>query len=300
MSTSAEAQAWVWRQVMPKGIPATGKFLLAAIAQETHRIDGGPYRADPGIAKLVAMTGLNESSISRLISGLVRGGFLARERGKPNERGHRSRDVYTLPVSVATSMAKPAESKVAKSKVAKRDVGNVQSRILPPMQTPTEPDAAGQSLHGVLREQVLSTSTSSNDGVLLKASATADAHPVRPEIQTLCDRLADRIAANDEDHKRPTVGKRWLDACRLLIDRDGRDPAKIAAVIDWCQGHEFWRANILSMPKLREKYDQLRKQALAEWEREQRQPRDFQAERERQVQDRIRARSVDPLSSARS
>jgi hypothetical protein len=31
--------------------------------------------------------------------------------------------------------------------------------------------------------------------------------------------------------------------------------------IDWCQDDEFWRSNVLSMPKLREKYEQLRLQA---------------------------------------
>jgi hypothetical protein len=33
-------------------------------------------------------------------------------------------------------------------------------------------------------------------------------------------------------------------------------------MIRWCQADEFWRGNILSMPKLREKYDQLRLKAL--------------------------------------
>jgi len=43
-----------------------------------------------------------------------------------------------------------------------------------------------------------------------------------------------------------------------MIDHDGRSEEQIHAAIDWCQTNEFWRSNILSMPKLREKYDQLR------------------------------------------
>lgn len=58
--------------------------------------------------------------------------------------------------------------------------------------------------------------------------------------------------------KRPTVTKRWLAAARLLIDRDGRTPEQVEACIRWCQADEFWRTNILSMPKLREQYDRLR------------------------------------------
>lgn len=46
-----------------------------------------------------------------------------------------------------------------------------------------------------------------------------------------------------------------------MLDKDGRTPEQIRAAIDWCQDHEFWRGVILSMPKLRAKYDQLRLQA---------------------------------------
>uniref|UniRef100_UPI003561EE3F hypothetical protein n=1 Tax=Actinotalea sp. TaxID=1872145 RepID=UPI003561EE3F len=49
-----------------------------------------------------------------------------------------------------------------------------------------------------------------------------------------------------------------LDAARLLLDRDGRTVKQVEAAIDYATTDEFWRANILSMVKLREKYDQLR------------------------------------------
>jgi hypothetical protein len=47
-----------------------------------------------------------------------------------------------------------------------------------------------------------------------------------------------------------------------MLDRDGRTEAQITAAIDWSQDHEFWRSNILSMPKLREQYEKLRLQAV--------------------------------------
>ena len=46
-----------------------------------------------------------------------------------------------------------------------------------------------------------------------------------------------------------------------MLDRDGRTPEQVSAAIDWCQANDFWRSNVLSMPKLREKYDQMRLQA---------------------------------------
>jgi len=42
-----------------------------------------------------------------------------------------------------------------------------------------------------------------------------------------------------------------------MIDRDGRDPEGVKAAIEYATGDDFWRANILSAPKLREKFDQL-------------------------------------------
>lgn len=81
----------------------------------------------------------------------------------------------------------------------------------------------------------------------------------RDDVTRLCDHLADRIEANGSN--RPTIGKGWHDAARLMLDRDGRTEQEVHGAIDWCQQDEFWRSNILSMPKLREKYDQLRLQA---------------------------------------
>lgn len=81
----------------------------------------------------------------------------------------------------------------------------------------------------------------------------------RDDVTRICDHLADRIEANGA--KRPTITAKWHDAARLMLDRDQRTEADIHAAIDWCQADEFWRANVLSMPKLREKYDQLRLQA---------------------------------------
>jgi hypothetical protein len=85
------------------------------------------------------------------------------------------------------------------------------------------------------------------------------AEPARPDVQRLCAHLADRIEANGS--KRPAVTANWRTAARLMLDKDGRTETQITTAIDWCQDHEFWRANILSMPKLREKYEQLRLQA---------------------------------------
>lgn len=92
-----------------------------------------------------------------------------------------------------------------------------------------------------------------------KASEKA-AKPPRPDVDRICEHLADRIAANGS--LRPTITQEWRDSARLLMDKDGRTEEQVHTAIDWCQDHDFWRSNIRSVPTLRKQYDQLRLQAM--------------------------------------
>jgi hypothetical protein len=71
-----------------------------------------------------------------------------------------------------------------------------------------------------------------------------------------CVYLADWIERNGS--KRPTITEAWLSSARLLKEVDGRTHEQVMTCIEWCQRDGFWRANILSMPKLRQQYDRLR------------------------------------------
>jgi hypothetical protein len=51
--------------------------------------------------------------------------------------------------------------------------------------------------------------------------------------------------------------KEWINCARLLRERDGKTEQEIEFRIRFSQNDEFWKTNILSMPKLREKWDQL-------------------------------------------
>lgn len=102
----------------------------------------------------------------------------------------------------------------------------------------------------------------------------------REDVDRLCAHLASRIEGNGAN--RPPVNEKWRDAARLMIDVDKRTEEQVHAAIDWCQDNEFWRANILSMPKLREKYEQLRMQAM----------RDRSSSRQPQESDYDHARSI--------
>lgn len=78
----------------------------------------------------------------------------------------------------------------------------------------------------------------------------------RPDVDGLCRLLADLVEGNGS--KRPTVTVTWQTEARLLLDRDGRSPVEAETVMRWCQDDEFWKGVVLSMPKFRAKYDQLR------------------------------------------
>lgn len=91
------------------------------------------------------------------------------------------------------------------------------------------------------------------------APAPPDDDPPREDVERLCAHLADRVEANG--CKRPAITRKWRDAARLLLDKDGRTEEQIHRAIDWCQDDEFWRGNVMAMPKLREQYDRLRLQA---------------------------------------
>lgn len=51
--------------------------------------------------------------------------------------------------------------------------------------------------------------------------------------------------------------KRWYDPVRLMVEADGRSLGEIWAVWKWVHSDPFWRVNVLSTEKLREKFDEL-------------------------------------------
>ena len=83
---------------------------------------------------------------------------------------------------------------------------------------------------------------------------------LRPDVRQLLDHLDARIEATGE--KKPTRTDRNLTAGRLLLDSDNRPHAEAMRLIEFATQDEFWRSNIRSMSKFREKYPQLRDKAV--------------------------------------
>jgi hypothetical protein len=96
---------------------------------------------------------MNESTVIRNIRLLVTSGCITRERGVPDASGRRSRDKFTLNVTIVAAVATRAPSQPAKRKPA-RTMHEGQTRTMPPTPTGTELDKS-ESQTCMVHEQVL-------------------------------------------------------------------------------------------------------------------------------------------------
>lgn len=94
------------------------------------------------------------------------------------------------------------------------------------------------------------------------AAAGGDVPLPRPDVDAICDHLADVLVKTGSS--KPTVTVAWRKAARLLLDKDGITVEQAQRAIDWAHQDDFWTALILTPMKLREKYETLRRKATAE------------------------------------
>lgn len=235
-----------------------------------------PPRYTPSLTVLARETGHGRSTVKDHLTALEDGGWL--ERSRPDKaaqwNGERTRyrllvpdDFVPYQVGQETAQGEPGDGPGVGQESAQGGPGAGRGWAESRPEVGREL-AGGRPRAGHLRQISSDPLISSDLTYRREPSAPADAtpkstrrtgkksNPPRPEVLALCERLADRIEANVE--RRPDVGKGWHEAARLLLDRDKRTVKQVEDAIDWCQADEFWRSNILSMPKLREKYDQLR------------------------------------------
>jgi hypothetical protein len=85
-----------------------------------------------------------------------------------------------------------------------------------------------------------------------------------PWVHEAANQLADLIARNDPNHKRPNVTDTWLNTLRLIHEADGREPEKIMRAIRWSQSHHFYSTIILSPANLRKHYNPMSRRAAQE------------------------------------
>ena len=242
------ATRWeITKAVRASDLPAPSRLVMLTLADVaevgTAEI---PAQFTPSLRVLSGETGLDRSTVKRHLAALEGGGWISRTR--PDVRaqweGERTRYRLTLPRGM--------EHPEVGAQDAHLGAENTQGGRTVPPGVGAEETRGGRTV----RHQ--ETDHSDLDQISSDPPSPAKelAIPNRLDVEQICRHLADRIEANGS--KRPTISKAWRDAARRLIDRDGRTVEQIIRAIDWCQDDDFWRSNILSMPKLREKYDQLR------------------------------------------
>jgi uncharacterized protein YdaU (DUF1376 family) len=74
--------------------------------------------------------------------------------------------------------------------------------------------------------------------------------------ERLASWIFEKIAQVVPGTKKPNLAK-WATTIRLMRERDKLTHRRIAEVFSWANGDSFWKTNILSPDKLREKFPQL-------------------------------------------
>ncbi len=77
------------------------------------------------------------------------------------------------------------------------------------------------------------------------------------EVVELTDLFCNKLRENNEKAKIPSDLKKWSGAIDALNRLDGYSFDEIEKVLIWSQSNHFWKTNILSATKLREKFAQL-------------------------------------------
>jgi DNA-binding Lrp family transcriptional regulator len=238
----------VMRAIRGSALPSTDRHILLTLVSladpETAVI---PERFTPSLSELAEMTGLGRSTVARRMNEVEAAGWVKRTAPSLEAAWRdKQKNRYALLIPVSTS---PTTALVPEQDQSHSGTSATAGPVAVPERDRTSP-ATG---HEVPDPRTTTTTTSSSSA---KPRTPKPDEPEREDVEQVCTHLADWIARNGS--KRPKITDRWRAAARLMLDNDGRTVEKVLKAIDWCQQDEFWRANILSMPTLREKYDQLR------------------------------------------
>ena len=100
-----------------------------------------------------------------------------------------------------------------------------------------------------------SDSDSDSEKPKKKTKRKKNVPPATPLDLELANYLAEKI--KEHSPKARVSLSRWPDTFRLMREKDERTEQEIRSVVDFATNDNFWKANILSADKLREKFDTL-------------------------------------------
>lgn len=133
--------------------------------------------------------------------------------------------------------------------LTKETSGPPRSRLL----KPHEENFAENNTFNISSSQIFEKSKINDERVKKKKVFEADS-----EAYLLAKFLEKCITENNPKFpQNERQRQRWAKDFDLMLRIDRIDADDIAAAIEWSQNDNFWRSNILSGKKLREKYQQL-------------------------------------------
>ncbi len=194
--------------------------------------------------------GLSKGRISKIINNLVRKGFITSEL--KYQKGTQLVEKRILKISRwygAKNGMPPSQKQLGD--MVDNDQGYGQKRLQGIVENDQE-----NKLENKLNSssQIFEQPKINDNGIKNKKNFEADSDPY-----LLAKFLENNITENNPKFPQSeSQRQRWAKDFDLMIRRDKIDADDIAEVIEWCQRDNFWRSNILSGKKLREKYQQLR------------------------------------------
>lgn len=215
----------IWQSADFARLSVVGR--LTFIALVTQADDEGRLRTDP---QHLAIAFLHNPSlapeIDAQLSEMARLGMIQRYK-----------DAQKLPcVALPNFAAHQLIDKPTPSRIQKPPEKSGRSRRALPETSPTTPSLSKEG---------------SKEGEEVSNEVGAGA------AHELVERLSEILTQQGVRFKATKV---WFVEADRLIRVDQRDPAEALAVLEWATSNAFWQPNILSLPKFREKYDQLRLQ----------------------------------------
>jgi hypothetical protein len=216
-----------------------------------------------GIQRICLETSYCRDTVGRVLSELCRAGWLVALGGNRSEArtgGHFKANGYRVVqhgdwaaghVGVCEAISRNGEHRSRKNSVTEKFDSSVTEKSEIPV-TEKPPHIIRD------REQVEDRKGLS----LFEPGISNQKRPPKPEPSAaglcLAERLGQLILQNCPTAKVTTAQvQNWAHEAELMLRRDGRTEKEIAEVMQWSQADGFWQTNILSMGKLREKFDQL-------------------------------------------
>ncbi len=271
---SVRASTWAWEQIRTRHLANGQALVLLRVADHADNT-GLCWLGVDGIAEYAAM---DESTVRRALRKLAELELLSRRPRQQEEGRGRAADLIQLHLPPRSDQPgeTPAENgtpRIASQEPAGGAEGDDQpgNRTDQPGETPAErtddqPGKSPRPTGQMTPDQPGKSPTPTDIGNRKEPSEnrvpppgdTAD-WPVF--VHRLCDLHCELVNERTARRKPYRVTDEWLVEMERLIRIDGRSVEEVERAIRWVHADPFWAPNILSVPKLRERFDTIRLQA---------------------------------------